>query len=151
MKIKEVNYYGFAHKKVYKQFGGDLTYIRTFSIWGKYDWVPVAVYRAANPDRSKGHKEYMLLMTNPEGGGTVSGMEQADIDKYRTQKGIICLNCDNVLYSINRHHLHHCGCKNEAMIDGGRNYLRCGAKDITKIREVTIDLLTGEVLLDEDK
>lgn len=139
-KIKEVNYYGLDHDQVAKSFGGDLTYVRTFSIRGHY-W---AVYHAANPDRSKGHKDYMMLGKDPNNGKWyVSGSTPEEMEKERMQSAVLCLECDTILYSINRHHFHKCGCQNETMVDGGKDYLRCGGKDMSKVHTVDLDLITG--------
>lgn len=146
MRLKEVNYFGFDHKVVNENFGGELTYIRTFSIRG-YHW---AVYKAANPDREKGHKDYMMLCTSPTGvggvGGHVSGSTPEQMEAERYQEGVLCTGCDTVIYSINRHHFHKCGCKLEAFVDGGKDYLRRGGYSMESQDIVKIDLITGELV-----
>lgn len=145
MKIKQENYYGFDHAKVAKKFSGGLTFCAYLCVKGEYS--PVAVYKAKNPDKSKGHKKYMLLQLDPlnSGSGIVRGMDQKEINKFRYQEAIHCLNCDTVLYSINRHHCHGCGCDKEVTIDGGKDYTKIGYKPDSFYRMVTLDLLTGKI------
>jgi len=158
VKVKKIDWYGFNHKKVYEKFEGDLTFINEFSVrnWDR----PVAVYHNANPNREKNHKDYMLLFMeypytfigldeDAPGHLVVGGMDKDEMEKYRYQNAIHCLECDVVLYSVCRHHYHTCGCPNEAMIDGGRDYTRYGAKDMNKIRIVKLDLLTDTVIEEE--
>ncbi len=45
-----------------------------------------------------------------------------------------CLECKYILVSNYTHDYNTCKCPNEAMIDGGLDYLRCGAKDMNKIQ-----------------
>ena len=155
MKIKSENWYGFDHEKVKEQFGGELTFINYIPIKGTTDYVPVAVYKAANPDREKGHKTYMLLysLINKEGKSQffVSGREEADFNEDRFVTGIHCLECDEVLYSVHRHNMNGCSCKNEAFVDGGRDYTRCGAVNLDKIETVTVDLLLNTVVTSTPK
>ena len=49
-----------------------------------------------------------------------------------------CLECHAVLVSFHRHDYQTCGCPNETMIDGGRDYLRCGGKDLSKVQVLKI-------------
>lgn len=146
-KIKKVNYYGFDHKKVAKEFEGDLTFVNEFCVRGEYN--PVAVYRAENPNVKKGHKKFMLLQTNPNNGhngGLVRGMSEKAMEKERYQHALLCEKCNTVIYSINRHHCHKCGCDNETMVDGGKDYMRAGGRDLNLIKTVTLDLLTDQVV-----
>jgi hypothetical protein len=138
MKLKKLNYYGFDHESVNKQFKGDLTFVNDFCVNDEYH--PVAVYHAANPDRSKGHKDYLLIQTSSKG-GLIRGMNADEIDKFRYQMGIHCPKCDEVIYSIMRHDYHKCSCGN-ASVDGGRDYLHTSGEGTSLIR---IDLLTDEL------
>ena len=53
--------------------------------------------------------------------------------------GVIqCLQCKTVLVSFHRHDYKTCACPNETMIDGGRDYLRCGGKDLKQIKVLKI-------------
>ena len=145
--LKKVNWYGFSHVRVDKQFRGNLTFLNCFCVNGEYH--PVTVYRAANPDLSKGHKTYLLLQVLSKeqgGGGMVRGMDEETMEKHRYQGGIHCLQCNAVVYSVNRHHMSYCGCKNKAFADGGKDYLRAGAMDMSKTRMVRIDLLTDQIV-----
>ncbi len=49
-----------------------------------------------------------------------------------------CLQCKRILVSFNRHDYKLCGCSNDTMIDGGHDYLRCGGKDLSKIKLLKI-------------
>ena len=44
-----------------------------------------------------------------------------------------CLVCGMVLVSVNRHDFVQCNCNNKAFVDGGDDYLKCGAKQLSKI------------------
>lgn len=140
-KIKQVNYYGFDHKKVAEQFEGGLTFCAEFCVRGEYH--PVAVYKAKNPNTKKGHKKYMLLQLTG-GKGLIRGMTAQEMAKERYQDAILCKNCNTVLYSINRHHFHGCGCEQDIHIDGGKDYLRITAKS-DNYNIVTLDLITGKL------
>lgn len=140
LKIKNVDWYGFSHDKVNLQFKGDLSFCNYFCVNNEYQ--PVAVYKAKNPDTSKGHKKFMLLQIQEGGRGLVRGMTQYEINKWRYQDAIICLNCNTLLYSINRHHYHGCGCEKEVTIDGGKDYTKIGG---TGYKLVKFDLLTNKV------
>lgn len=142
-KIKQVSWYGFDNAKVNKLLEGDLTFCAEFCVKGEYD--PVAVYRAKKPNRAKGHKKYVLLQKTGKG-GMVRGMTPAEMKKERFQLAVLCLRCNTIVYSINRHHMNCCGCPNDAFADGGKDYLRSGAKNIDKIKTVTLDLITGRIV-----
>lgn len=149
MKIckEDHNWYGFDTDKACEHFEGDLTYLNTFCIMGNYK--PVAVFKNANPDRSKNHKDYMLLWTKPKGNilniekaqldyvTIVSGMDANEMEKYRYQKGMYCPDCKDVIYSVMRHDYRHCSC-GKCMVDGGKNYFKTNMAG----KSVTIDLLT---------
>ena len=130
------NYYGFDHKKINDKFTGGLTYINDVCVNGEYN--PVAVYKADNPDTTKGHKKYLLLQTTSRG-GLVRGMTPEEIEPFRYQEGVICHVCQDVLYSVYRHDYRSCTCGNVS-IDGGPGYTRI----IPKSEEytcVTLDLI----------
>lgn len=148
MRLKEVNYYGLMHDKINEKFTGDLTYLRTFTVRGHH-W---AVYLAANPRTDLGHKKYMMLgctydlsdmLSDPKPRWFVSGSTEEQMNEERFQSAVLCTECDTVLYSINRHHFHKCGCKNETFVDGGKDYLRYGGAKLSKIKKVEIDLVEG--------
>lgn len=147
-KLKVVSFYNFKHDEVAKRFGGNLSFCAEFCVNGEYS--PVAVYKAKTPDKSKGHKKYMLLQLqqhdpNDPPRGLVRGMNQKEINKWRYQEAIHCLNCDTILYSINRHHCHGCGCDKEVSIDGGKDYTKISYTDASLYKMVTLDLLTGKI------
>lgn len=143
MKIRSVNYHGFDHEAVARKFGGDLTFVNSFTVKA-VEFEPVAVYLARSPDRAKGHKTYMLLQVFPGRGGIVRGMELEDFKGLNVREAIHCLDCDEVIFSSYRHDCAWCTCGN-AMIDGGHDYVRSGGKDLTRTRSCRLDLLTGKV------
>lgn len=137
------NYYGFDHEAVNKAFPGGLTYITDFCINGEYH--PVAVYRVANPDRSKGHKDYLLLNK-----GYVRGMNEEEIQSWRFQDALRCEGCQDVVYSVMRHDDRFCECGNVS-IDGGREYTKVGIHSDKEITMGQIDHLTGEFTPNESR
>lgn len=46
---------------------------------------------------------------------------------------VTCLVCHKTIESRNRHDFKYCGCPNRAMVDGGHDYTRYGAEDMTKL------------------
>lgn len=57
---------------------------------------------------------------------------------HKTYFGVICRFCMKILVSWTTHDCKTCGCPNEAMIDGGRDYIRCGAANLNDIELVRI-------------
>ena len=135
----EKNWYGFNHKAVNKRFEGGLTYINDFCVNDEYR--PVAVYKVDNPNREKGHKDYILLQTDDQT-LLIRGMDKEEIEKYRYQKAIKCTNCNDVIYSVMRHDYRSCEC-GAVTIDGGRDYVKIGFDEIPFLTG-KIDLLTNE-------
>lgn len=143
VKLYLVPYWGFNHEAVAKQFGGDLSFVNEFCVNEEY--MPVAVYRAAKPDRKKGHKKYMLLQMQGKQ-GLVRGMSAKEMETWRYQDGLLCLDCNTVIYSTMRHDMHSCEC-GEISVDGGREYLRCSYGH-GRSKMVKIDLLENRALVD---
>lgn len=141
-KVKQVPWYGFNHKKVAERFEGELSFCAEFCVNNEYK--PVAVYKAKSPNKAKGHKKYVLLQIEKEF-ALVRGMDQKEINKWRYQEAIHCLNCNTILYSINRHHYHGCGCEKEVTIDGGKDYTKIGHREDSAYQMVILDLLTGKI------
>lgn len=52
---------------------------------------------------------------------------------------IRCTNCNTVLESKHRHDFVSCGCSNGTFVDGGKDYLRCGGKDLRFIEVIEDD------------
>lgn len=142
-KIKRDSWYGFDDKKVAELLEGGLTFCAEFCVQGEYE--PVAVYRAKTPNRAKGHKKYVLLQKTGKG-GLVRGMTPYQMKKERYQSAVLCEACNTIVYSIMRHHMNCCGCPNDAFADGGKDYLRAGAKNLDKIKYVKLDLITGKIV-----
>jgi hypothetical protein len=141
MRIVKRNWYGFDHAAVNKQFSGNLTFLNDFCVNGEYS--PSAVYIAATPDFSKGHKKYLLL-TKSNGKFYVRGMSDEEMEPFRYQDAIHCLACDDIIYSINRHDYNKCACGNVG-IDGGRDYTKTTREINSPYKMVTIDLLSDEI------
>jgi len=56
---------------------------------------------------------------------------------------VICLECGTILFSKNAHDYRTCDCPNSAMIDGGPEYLRCGAANLQLIDSGMYDPESG--------
>jgi|WetSurMetagenome_2_1015567.scaffolds.fasta_scaffold78352_3 hypothetical protein len=138
--MRNDTYYGFSTKAINKKFEGGLTYCNTFCINREY--APVAVYKVAEPNREKGHKDFLLLQIDLLGQAYIRGMDSDDMEKHRYQEGIKCLKCGNILYSINRHHYHECSCLG-CSIDGGRDYLKIGGSNYAIVK---YDLIEDKIL-----
>ena len=148
MKVETTDtWYKFSTEKVKERFSGELSYVNTFCLNGEDE--PVAVYLAANPDRSKGHKDYVLLQIsiNPTSKKTealVRGLDFQDMDKHKIQTGIECKHCGDVIFSRARHDFCYCEC-NKVAIDGGKLYTRV-IGDNKDYSYVNIDLLSQKVI-----
>lgn len=138
---KDHNYYGIDADKACKHFEGDLTYLNTFCI--KDNYYPVAVFRNANPDRSKDHKDFMLLWVDNRDCAVISGIDADEMEEHRYQRGLYCPDCEEVIYSVNRHDYRKCKC-GRCMVDGGKDYFRSNMAGTP----VIIDLLTDDVTVE---
>ncbi len=148
--VEKVNWYGYNHETVDAIFEGELSFVNTFCVYEEYH--PVSVYKAKKPNTEKGHKKYMLLQSDSSRGcGIIRGMTAIEMGKWRYQQATVCLLCNKVIFSVNRHDYRKCGCPNETVVDGGREYLRYGGKDMTKIKLVTLDFLTNSVKVVRNK
>ena len=139
MKInkEDHNYYGFDTYKACEHFEGDLTYINTFCI--KPHYLPDAVFRNASPNRAKNHKDFLLLFKVGYN-VMITGMDADEMEKHRYQKGMYCPDCNEVIYSVNRHDYRKCKC-GRCMVDGGKDYFRSNMAGTV----VKIDLLTDDI------
>ena len=52
---------------------------------------------------------------------------------FMIKNAIKCLKCGDELESKTRHDFRGCSCDNGAFVDGGKDYQRVGAKDLSKI------------------
>jgi hypothetical protein len=137
------NWYGFNTDKACEHFEGYLTYLNTFCVLGNYS--PVAVFSNVAPDRSKNHKDFMLLytVTDPVEQKEVlmiAGMDADEMEEYRYQNGLWCPDCNEVIYSVNRHDYRKCSC-GKCTVDGGKDYFRTNMAGTV----VKIDLLTDAI------
>ena len=146
----KTNWYGFDHAAVKAKFDGSPDYVGTFCVRNEYR--PVAVYRSENPDRSKGHKDFLLLHIQPGDPADptprhtafVRGMDAAEIEPYWQQAAIRCPECQEVIYSCMRHDERLCGC-GAVSIDGGRDYEQIGIrKEGVQPISGVVNFLTGE-------
>jgi hypothetical protein len=148
--LKKVEWYGLKHDLIAKKFEGDLEFVNYMNVGSGGDNV-AAVYSVRKPNKGKGHKGFMLLFkAYPSESSTwyVSGMDLKTVKKHALVEGVLCLSCNQALWSLSRNHFHDCGCNNETFVDGGKDYLRYGAKSLKKTALVTINLLTDEVVVD---
>lgn len=140
MKLQIKNPYSFNHKNINKKFSGGLTFINTFCI--KNDYHPVAVYKADKPDKSKGHKKYLLIEIREGGHGLVRGMTEKEMKEERYRAGVHCPRCDDVIFSSYRHDYSTCSC-GECSVDGGKDYFKVVGMTGKPVR---IDLIKGKVV-----
>ena len=54
--------------------------------------------------------------------------------KQIVYNSVTCQECNKTIVSYYRHDYKTCLCPNNAMVDGGTDYLRYGAKDMSKIK-----------------
>ena len=52
--------------------------------------------------------------------------------------GLLCLSCGRVVLSFYRHDCKFCGCENALMLDGGGDYARMSAVDLTLMQRVKV-------------
>jgi hypothetical protein len=140
-KVLKNNWYGFDHKMVAKKFEGQLSFVNDFCVHGEYR--PVAVYKAKKPNRSKGHKDFLLLQLEGEM-AWVRGLDKKEMQEFRYQNAIHCLECDSIVYSVMRHDMAYCIC-GKVSIDGGKDYTKIGTSTGASYEGVILDLLTDKV------
>lgn len=58
--------------------------------------------------------------------------------KQLVYNSITCDECNETIVSYHRHDYKTCSCPNEAMVDGGTEYLRYGAKNMSKIKQFAV-------------
>lgn len=58
--------------------------------------------------------------------------------KQIVYNSITCDECSETIVSYHRHDYKTCGCPNEATVDGGTEYLRYGAKNMSKIKQFAV-------------
>jgi len=135
---EKYNYHGINFDEVCNTLEGDLNYIGTMSINEQKN--PVSVFRNINPDRSKGHKDFVLI-SRFDDKIYIQGMDMVDFEKNQYQTGIICQKCGEFIYSINRHDFRWCEC-GLCFVDGGRDYLRTGGENYLP---AVIDFINNEI------
>lgn len=66
-----------------------------------------------------------------------------------TVHAIICPSCHDTIYSRAHHDFHYCSC-GETFIDGGFEYTRVGAKDLSLVKDITLEIpATKQELYDD--
>jgi hypothetical protein len=60
------------------------------------------------------------------------------MERQIVYNAIDCLDCGETIVSYHRHDYKTCGCRNQATVDGGNDYLRYGAVDFNKIKSVAV-------------
>lgn len=139
-------YYRFIIKKVKERYKAD-QFLGEFQVRlpkGGWSGQPVAVFTAPNPDLSLGHKPYIGLFSFDDQ-IAITGFTVEQMEQNRYHAAIHCPVCEEVIYSRYRHDYKKCSCGN-AMVDGGRDYLRFGYKPELYVNVVTLDLLTGNII-----
>jgi hypothetical protein len=122
--ITDINYYCLDHSAVDKKFSGDLVYLGSWQLKGE-DYTS-AFYYVKNPDKSKGHKSFMLL-SSINGNFFVRGKEFLEILPLSEYPTLECSFCKDIIYSPHRHTMVTCSCE-KVCIDGGNSeYFRIEA------------------------
>ena len=60
------------------------------------------------------------------------------MERQIVYNAIYCLDCGETIVSYHRHDYKTCGCRNQATVDGGNDYLRYGAVDFSKIQSIAV-------------
>ena len=60
------------------------------------------------------------------------------MERQIVYNAIDCLDCGETIVSYHRHDYKTCGCRNQATVDGGNDYLRYGAVDFSKIQSIAV-------------
>lgn len=133
------HWYAFDTDRLNEMFTGGLTYMSTFCLTGESS--ATAVYHVAKPDRSKDHKDFLLLSPSPylSPSWIVRGMSWDEMSKHRYQWGGKCSNCNDIIYSRDRHDCRPCEC-GQCFLDGGKDYVRSSGN----LKPVWLDALLGE-------
>lgn len=140
--IMTINYFGLKMDKVKEFYEGNPEYIGEVIVKNPSGTLAtVAAFKVAAPNRDKGHKDFLLIQLTSGGQGIVAGMDKAQFAVHSEHGGVKCLECEKVIYSVARHDFHKCGCPNEAMVDGGKDYMRYGAVDMSKIEIGVVDIM----------
>lgn len=144
--IVHQNWFGWDIEKVFTRFQvqsylGDTT-IKGIggNVW--------ALFKSNKPDRSKGHKEIVMLAIpfGQTGQAYVNGRDKKDLKPNLIVDGVFCKNCAKAYYSATTHDFHYCNCKDIA-VDGGRDYLKI-LGDKNKYKTCKINLLTQKIKID---
>lgn len=61
-----------------------------------------------------------------------------EIGRQLVYNSVTCLECGETIVSYFRHDYKTCSCPNQATVDGGTDYARYGAKDMSKISKHTV-------------
>lgn len=143
--IKHTNWYGFKQQGVKDQFNV-VQYLGDSVIKGGPTY---AIYYSSNPDKSKGHKNIVLLSLEYDKDGNpkntwVSGMDFRTFKKEAIQNGVYCLTCKYAMYSPHRHGFITCDC-GKVSVDGGKDYNKVVFKDVGDFVSCEINLLTQRV------
>lgn len=54
-------------------------------------------------------------------------------------RGVRCLHCQDEIWSRHRHDFRYCKCR-KTFVDGGRDYLRYGCDDLSKVEPIDIEV-----------
>ncbi len=136
--------------KAMEHLDGDLEYIG-------YWWVKDAkgyVFKDKNPDRSKNHKDYVVLKHvynyhRDKYDVYVAGYDEAPMEERSIQSGLACKKCKTVVWSLDRHDYHGCQCKKEddsmVCVDGGMDYIRTAFSGNSECISVIINHRTRQI------
>ena len=138
--------YAFKEDVIAKRYPGAVL-VGEFATSTMNDNIPMRWYRQANPDRSKGHKDYFALFIDQQERLVITGLDESDFESKneRYRQGIHCLSCNTITYSKYRHDYHGCKC-GKVTVDGGSAYTKIGFKEKDCYNIIKIDLLTQKVV-----
>lgn len=136
-------------QKAINTFDGDLSYV---GYWFVKD-APAYVFHSANPDVSKGHKEYLCIKHvydyfQQQQKIVLMGYTREQMEEMSVQAGTACRHCKTIIWSLTRHDYHGCRCEEKdksVAIDGGMSYFRKTFGNECDCFSVTVNHLTRTI------
>lgn len=148
MQIKKNDWFSKEVIEYGETLEGNCKFINYMCITVGNDYQIGAVFKAKTPNVKKGHKKYVILFSH-NNRWYITGKTPQQMSKEKWHSGVWCKQCDKVIISMYRHNYVTCGCPNSAMIDGGKDYQRCGGMDLNKVVNVSVNLLNDEIKVDK--
>jgi len=135
--------------KALEHLEGDVEYVGYWFVKDAKGYV----FHAKNPDRSKGHKDYVVIKyvynyMMDDYDFYIAGYDRAEMEERSIQVGQACRHCKTVIWSLSRHDYHSCRCKkdgDQVCIDGGTDYYRLAFGKNSDSFPVTVNHLTKTI------